>query len=129
MSMDEIFRQAYSSDLEENVKDIKEELGMKYGLETINTLLDYWDGSPETDPTSVYEDYQNEHSSEYMHMVSSNDENNNIDYDRGTITVDGKTYSEEEMQLLHENNHIYLIVNGQKILIKWLDDYIGVPYI
>lgn len=30
MSMDEIFRQAYSSDLEENVKNIKEDLGMKY---------------------------------------------------------------------------------------------------
>lgn len=97
--------------------------------EPINAVIDYWDGSPETDPTEVYMDYQNEHSNEYMHMVASNDENNNIDFDKGTITVDGETYDENNMQLLHENNHIYLLVNKNKILITWLDDYIGVPYI
>ena len=61
--------------------------------------------------------------------ADSNDKDNYIDFNKGTITVDGKTYSEEDMQLLHENNHIYLIVEEQKILIKWLDDCIGVPYI
>lgn len=98
-------------------------------IEPIDTVLDYWDGSPETDPASVYDYYQNEHSDEYMHMASSNDENNHIDFDKGTITVDGKTYAEKRMYLLHENIHVYLFVDNQEILVRWLDDYIGVPYI
>lgn len=97
--------------------------------EPINAVLDFWDGNPETDPASCCYYYQSAHSNEYMHMAASNDKNNNIDFDKGTITVDGKKYNEKDMQLLHENNHVYLLVEGQKILIKWLDDYIGVPYI
>lgn len=45
------------------------------------------------------------------------------------ITVDDKTYAEEGMQFLYKNRHCYLLVKGQSILIKWLDDWIGVPYI
>lgn len=97
--------------------------------EPIDAVMDYYDWDPNTDPASCYDYYQSEHSDEYMHMADSNDKDNYIDFNKGTITVDGKTYSEEDMQLLHENNHIYLIVEEQKILIKWLDDYIGVPYI
>ena len=97
--------------------------------EPIDAVMDYYDWDPNTDPASCYDYYQSEHSDEYMHMADSNDKDNYIDFNKGTITVDGKTYSEEDMQLLHENNHIYLIVEEQKILIKWLDDCIGVPYI
>lgn len=98
--------------------------------EPVDSLFDYWDGNPETDdPAMAYDYYQDNHSDEYMHMASSNDETNHIDFENGTITIDSKKYEETNMQLIHENNHVYLLVNDQKILIKWLDDYVGQPYI
>lgn len=97
--------------------------------EPIDAVMDYYDYDPNTDPASCYDYYQNEHSDEYMHMADSNDKDNYIDFNKGTITVDGKTYSEEDMQLLHGDNHIYLLVEGQQILIEWLDYWIGKPYI
>ena len=68
-----------------------------------------------------------------MHLVSSHDDNNFIDYETGTIFVNGKMYSKRdkrEMYLLHkDDNHVYLLVDNQEILISWLDDMIGVPWI
>ena len=39
-----------------------------------------------------------------MHMADSDDKSNYIDYDKETITVDGKTYAEEGMQFLYKND-------------------------
>lgn len=97
--------------------------------ERIDAVIDYWDGDPNSDPASCYDYYEYNHSDEYMHLVDSDDENNYIDYDKGTITVNGKTYGKPNMWLLHKNGHVYLLVDEKKILIKWMHGYIGVPYI
>ena len=97
--------------------------------ERIDSLFDYWDG-PDSDPASAYDYYEFNHSDEYMHLVDSDDENNCIDYEAGIITVNGKTYDSQEMYLLlKDDNHVYLLVDNQEILISWLDDMIGVPWI
>lgn len=98
--------------------------------ERIDSLLDYWDGRPDSDPASAYHYYEFNHSDEYMHLASSNDRDNYIDYDAGTIRVDGKLYNAREMYLLHkDDNHVYLLVDNQEIKISWLDNMIGVPWI
>lgn len=97
--------------------------------ERIDSLFDYWDG-PDSGPASAYDYYEFNHSDEYMHLADSDDENNRIDYEAGTIFVNGKMYNEREMYLLHkDDNHIYLLVDNREILISWLDDWIGVPWI
>ena len=95
--------------------------------ERIDSLFDYWDG-PDSGPASAYDYYESAHSDEYMFLADSNDSNNFIDYNKGTITVDGKTYDEPEMYLYKKGNHMYLSVNNQEILVSWLDDLIGTTY-
>lgn len=97
--------------------------------ERIDSIFDYWSG-PDSDPASAYDYYEFNHSDEYMYLVSSHDDNNFIDYETGTITVNGKTYDSQEMYLLRkDDNHVYLLVDNQEILISWLDDMIDVPWI